>query len=275
MDDKKQLITKKDLRKSWALWYFFVGFPSCYERLIALSFCGAMGPILKKLYNKEELKKALKRHLTFYITEPTLGGCLNGIVIAMEEQYALKGECNQDEENMIINIKTGLMGPLAGAGDALIWAGLMPMLIAMFLPLANQGSILGALLPFIFWLGITISISYIMFMNGYNVGKKTIISLFQSGKIKNMIEVTSILGLFMMGALSANYTKISTKLMIDIENTNPLVIQDILNSIIPGMLELLTVFFIYFYIRKKGPKYLQIIGVVTLISLIGSYFKIL
>ena len=275
MQIKEQLINKKDLRKSWLCWYLFSCISSSYERLLALSFCTSLIPVLKKIYsNEKDLKKALSRHLIFYNTEPNLGSCINGIVIAMEEQNALNGS-SELEENMIINIKTGLMGPLAGAGDALIWAGLMPMLIAMFLPLANQGSILGAILPLIFWSIITISINYMMFMNGYKIGKKMIISLFQSGKIKTIIEGTSVLGLFMMGALAANYTKVTTKLEIIVKNAEPLVIQDILNSIIPGILELITVFLIYFYIKKKGPKYLRIIGIITIISLIGAYLGIL
>ena len=40
------------------------------ERMQALGFCFGMVPIIKKLYEGEERKQAIKRHLEFYNTQP-------------------------------------------------------------------------------------------------------------------------------------------------------------------------------------------------------------
>ena len=47
----------------------------------------------------------------------------------MEEQKTRGGEVINDAS--ITGIKTGLMGPLAGMGDSIIWAAVMPLLIAI------------------------------------------------------------------------------------------------------------------------------------------------
>jgi D-glucosaminate-specific PTS system IID component len=54
----------------------------------------------------------------------------------MEEQKT-RGEPISDAS--ITGIKTGLMGPLAGMGDSIIWAAVMPLLIAIFIPFAASG----------------------------------------------------------------------------------------------------------------------------------------
>ncbi len=58
----------------------------------------------------------------------------------MEEQKT-RGEVINDAS--ITGIKTGLMGPLARMGDSIIWAAVMPLLIAIFIPFAANGSAMG------------------------------------------------------------------------------------------------------------------------------------
>lgn len=58
------------------------------ERMQALGFCFGMVPIIKKLYEGEERKQAIKRHLEFYNTQPFVTAPIIGVVAAMEEQKA-------------------------------------------------------------------------------------------------------------------------------------------------------------------------------------------
>ncbi len=112
-----------------------------------------MTPIIKKLYpQKEEQVEALKRHLNFFNSEQTFGAVIQGISIAMEEQKT-RGEPINDSS--ITGIKTGLMGPLAGMGDSIIWAAVMPLLIAIFIPFAANGSAMGGIIPLILYPAIT------------------------------------------------------------------------------------------------------------------------
>ena len=108
------VLTKKDHFRNWLRFQLFLNTSSSFDRLYGIGFCYAISATLKKLYSKkEDLIEALKRHSTTFITEPTYGSSIYGATVAMEEAKA-KGEEIPDE--LIINFKTGLMGPLAGFG---------------------------------------------------------------------------------------------------------------------------------------------------------------
>ena len=267
--NENKIITKKELRKSWFIWYLGAEVSNSYERLQSLIFCASMIPVLKKLYTtKETLSDALKRHLSFFNTEGIAGSIVQGITIAMEEQRAASNDSSQD--TMITSIKTGLMGPVAGIGDSIVWAAIMPIIIALFLPFAIQGSSLGAIMPIILYTGISMFIGYFLCIRGYTIGRNSILQLLQNGKIKDLIEGAAVLGLFMMGALAASYISIKTPLEIAVKNSQPIVLQQILDSIVPGLLELVAVFTIYFYMKKKGPNYNIIMGTILVLSVIAS-----
>ena len=113
---EKKLLTKKDLTKTWFTWICWGQICYNWERLMGLGFCHTMTTAIEKLYgDDEELKKeALVRHMAYYNTENTWGAMIPGIVCSLEESRA-NGE-NIDTET-ISNLKTALMGPLAGIGD--------------------------------------------------------------------------------------------------------------------------------------------------------------
>lgn len=272
--NENKIITKKELRKSWFIWYLGAEVSNSYERLQSLIFCASMIPVLKKLYTtKETLSEALKRHLSFFNTEGIAGSIVQGITIAMEEQRAVSNDSSQD--TMITSIKTGLMGPVAGIGDSIVWVAIMPIIIALFLPFAIQGSSLGAIMPIILYTGISMFIGYFLCIRGYTIGRNSILQLLQNGKIKDLIEGAAVLGLFMMGALAASYISIKTPLEIAVKNSQPIVLQQILDSIVPGLLELVAVFAIYFYMKKKGPNYNIIMGTILVLSVIASVLGVL
>jgi len=266
-------LTKKDITKSMWIYYAGAELSNSYERLQSLVFCASMTPVLKKLYNTdEELSTALKRHLVFFNTEGIFGAIIQGIAISMEEQKA-NGENVTDEA--ITGIKTGLMGPIAGMGDAIVWAAIMPIIISIFLPFASNGSALGGLMPLILYPAVTIAIAYGLIHNGYTLGKKSVMSLLHGGKMKSIIFTANVIGLTMMGALSASYVNITTPLKFGFSSGTEIVVQDILNTIAPGLLPLAAVFTIYMYLRKKGPYYNRILLTVVTVAVITSLLGIL
>ena len=78
----------------------------------------AMMPALRKLYKgkDEELKEAIDRHLLPYISEMSLGNCIMGAALAMEEEIAAGSEGIDGDD--VITLKSSLMGPFAGFGDS-------------------------------------------------------------------------------------------------------------------------------------------------------------
>ncbi len=268
VSEQRRILSKKDLVKGWLTWINTVEFSSSFERLQSLAFVGWISPILQKLYkNKEDLVAALRRHLVFFNTEGSWGSLIHGITIAMEEEKAISGEI---PDEMIVNLKTGFMGPLAGIGDTVSWGTIRPIVIAFFLPMAASGSIIGAIGPVLAVPLITWTISYQLWMLGYRVGRNSIMEILRSGKIKQVISFAGVIGLFMMGTLSAQFVKLepTVSYMISGKETT---LQSQLDSILPGILPLSAVFLVSYLITKKKVKYTAILLGVLIFSLVTSY----
>ncbi|AHF75182.1 PTS system mannose/fructose/sorbose family IID component [Sodalis praecaptivus] len=265
-------ITEKDVKNSWLYYYIVAEMGISYERLQALGFTTGILPILQKLYpDPEDLKLAIKRHLVFYNTEAVFGAPINGIVIAMEEQKAKGADIDDDT---ITGIKTGLMGPMAGIGDSIDWATLKPIIFGLAVTLSANGSILGAffllLLPII-----QIVVGRKLAAYGYRAGQASIREILQSGHIRMLITGASTLGLFMMGALSSTYVKLSTPLQFSFgEQNKPFVLQQVIDNIVPGILPLLAVFGIYWWLVKRNQNFTIIMILIVAISIIGALLGI-
>ncbi|HLV49758.1 MAG TPA: PTS system mannose/fructose/sorbose family transporter subunit IID [Erysipelothrix sp.] len=249
-------ITNKDLRKAWTRWHLANEVPHSFDRYIAASLLFALMPILRKLYkDEEELKAAYQRHLLFFNTQATWGGgTITGIVASLEEERAHevhRGDEVTIDDDLIYNTKAGLMGALAGIGDSIDSGTVQYIFIAIALPWAQQGSPLGALFPFIGFALYQYFIGLYFTNMGYRMGRSAATEIVAGRKIQSIIEGLSILGLFMMGILAGNYVKVSSSLSWSISGRE-FVLQDILDSLIPGLLPLLTVFGVYYYFTKKG-----------------------
>lgn len=138
-------VTKKDLHKVYFR-SFFENSSINYERFQSLGFLFALQPILRKLYEKDEdYVRAAKRHMEMYNCTEYMVNPILGATIALEEQNAnmlQQGIPTQELEKSINSLKVGLMGPLAGIGDSLIWATVRPILafatISCTLPIARE-----------------------------------------------------------------------------------------------------------------------------------------
>lgn len=261
-------LTKRDVRNSFFMWALLVEASNSYERMQALSFCVSIMKPLRKLYDDEEAyREALERHLQFFNSEGTFGSLIGGITLSMEEEKANGAEIPGE---MITGIKTGLMGPMAGIGDTIVWGTIRPIVFSFGITLAMAGSVWGGLIPFAFAF-ICLALGYVLYMFGYRVGRESVQTMLQSGMIKDVITGSSILGLFMMGALGASYVKLSIPIEIVMENADTMVVQDMLDSIIPGMLPLAAIMLIYLYFDKKEQAYNKILILILIISLAGSF----
>lgn len=265
-------LTKRDIFRGWLRWTIAMTWSTSSERLQALGFCGVLSPILEKLYKtKESLSAALKRHLMFFNTQGNWGAFIPGATIALEESKA-HGADVPDEA--IVGLKTGLMGPLAGIGDTLDWVTLGPILIAMFLPGAMEGSVISALMPLVLFTIPATIVSYTSWHMGYSKGKESFTQLLESGKVSDLITGSSVLGLFMMGAISASMVKVSTPLSLTFSEQT-FALQEILNKIVPGLLPLAAVLGVYFYLEKAGPKYVRVIIGLLIIGIVLGALGIL
>ena len=144
MTSETKVLNKRDLMK--VFWRSFtMEWTWNYERQANLGYGFAMVPILEKLYKDkpEEKAEALQRHLEFFNTTPHVSTLILGISSAMEEQNSTQEDFDTSSIN---NVKVGLMGPLAGIGDSLLWGTLRIIATGIGTSLALQGNILGPIL---------------------------------------------------------------------------------------------------------------------------------
>lgn len=273
-ENKPEPITHKDLFKTWLRWWWVNEIPHSFDRMVAPSLTFALMPILKKLYkNPIMLGEAYQRHLVFFNTQAVWGGgTISGITVSLEEERAKALNAGEQaiDASMIQNTKIGLMGPLAGIGDSIDSGTVQYIFIALFLGLAQEGNPLGAVLPFICFATATFAYGYAFTRMGYTMGRRAALEVMKGGRIKSVINALGVLGLFMMGIMAAKYVTLSTPIAFTMSGKD-FVLQDTLNSILPGLIPLLAVVGLYLFFQKKGMKVTQaMLGFTAILVVLGA-----
>lgn len=271
-------ITKKDVTKAYIRFYFANEIPHSFERYIADALLWAMMPILRKLYkDKDQLIKAYQRQLLFFNTQLSWGGgVITGLMSSLEQERA-RQEHEREEitvsDDLMYNTKAGLMGALAGIGDSIDSGTIQYIFIAIALPWAKQGSSVGALFPFICFALYQLLIGIFFAQQAFKLGRNAT-GLLASSQVQNVVDMLSILGMFMMGILAASYIDVSSPLKFAISG-NKFVLQETLDKILPGLLPLLVVGGLYFFFEKKGLKVTQALLWLTLVLIVLGALHIL
>ena len=266
MEKKKQL-TKRDLNKSFWIWELTSEMCLSYERLMSLGFCHAMTPIIKKLYgdDPEELKKGLVRHMSFFNTENQFGALIPGMVASIEEERANGAPYSDD---MIDSLKVGLMGPLAGVGDTVTQGLVKTILLAIFVDMGLKGNIMAPFIFFVLYTAYILGMGRFMFNTGYKLGRNAFSSIKDSNIIRKLTDCMSVLGMTVAGCMITSYVNIQTSIKF-VDGETKVILQDILNEIMPGLLSVVAVFVLYALI-KKNVSVLKIIGGIVVVGIIGS-----
>ncbi len=265
-------LSNKTLFKSWLTWFFFNGSSQSGERMQGIAFAHSMVPIIRELYDKQEdISAALKRHLVLFNVEPQIGSVINGVTAAMEEQRANGAEIDDDAIN---TVKVALMGPLSGIGDTLISGTLIPILLAIALGITNTLGVVGPLFYFIAYPVLTALYSWYLYKFGYNTGLVGIQNIMGNGQLNSLTDALSVLGLLVMGALSATYITVTSPLKYT-SGKMVLSLQDILDKIIPGLIPLLIVGMVWYLLSVKKKSPIWVMGFIFVFAFIATALNIL
>lgn len=254
MENQKALkkVSDKDLRKVF-LHSLAIMCSWNYERQMHMGFMYGMAPVLDKLYadDEERKKEAYQRHMEFFNCTPQLTPFIMGLAASMEEQNA-NSEEGEFQTESISMIKTSLMGPFAGIGDSFF-----------------QGTILGPILAVLLFAIPSLLFAYNATFFGYRSGNKYLAKLYQEGLMDRVMHFASIVGLAVVGGMVASMVSITTPLTFSTGGTN-LVIQDMLDSIIPKMLPFVFTLGIYNLVQKKVNTNVLLIGIVLFGMVMGA-----
>jgi mannose/fructose/N-acetylgalactosamine-specific phosphotransferase system component IID len=270
MSKGKQLtpIEKKNLRHMlWTSGQFWSDFTMVKMEGNCYAYC--MLPVINEVYgDNEELKKeAFVRNTEFFNTHASAAGLVLGLSYALERERAADPEKVPGE--MITNIKTSLMGPLAAVGDSIFFNCIRVISAGVGISLASQGNPLGVLLFVGIYGGIFLALKWYLLNLGYSVGTDTITKAFKSGIIQSVSDAACAMGLIMVGSIVSSMVSITSPMVIPMGGGTEMVLQDIFDGIIPGFLKLVLLFGVVTLIRKKW-KPIWIIFLILSIGVVGS-----
>ena len=236
-----------------------------YERMQSAGWLWAMLPGLEEVHtNKQDLATSMTHNMDFINTHPFAVTFVMGIVLSMEQ---LKSDVQT-----IRSVRISVAAPLGGIGDALFWYTLVPITAGLTANMAIGGSIMGPILYFIILFGCEMALRYGLMYASYNLGMKAVSMMTEYAQ--EFTHAASVLGVFVVGALIANYGG-GTKLGITIANGEaPIVIQNYLDMILPCLLPLLLTLLMYFLIKKKGWTPVKCIGLILVLGIVGAMFGI-
>jgi len=265
----ERMLTTSDM---WSMYWrstFLLGSFN-FERMQAMGFCLTLMPAIRKFYpnDKTQQAAALKRHLEFYNTHPWISSVVFGITAAMEEQRSKGGDIGDDT---ITNVKVGLMGPLAGVGDPIFWGTARPVLGALGATLALNGSWLG---PLVYFFGINIIrivVRWYGLTMGYDRGTAMVTEV-GGNQLKRITQIAAVTGLFVMGALVSKWTNIKFPGIVTeaTDSTDAKTVQDILDSLLPGLAALGLTFLCMYLLNKKINALWIILGMFV-IGILGAW----
>ncbi len=266
---RKEPLTKKEFHKLFVRYQAngAIGFENVHYQ--GKSWPWILKPFFKAFYNDKGYRESMVRHFDLYNTEPMTGATIFGIVLGLEERKALHEDVDPE---MIRSLKVGLQGPIAGIGDSLVQATLIPILITLTLSISSTtGSIWGPLLYILLLCGILFPYSYFLYKKGYQMGSKALDLLAETG-ISKVTKAISVFGLTLIGAMAAQ--RVVPKLAVSfLSNGEPVKLQDILDKTFPNIVGLVFILFLYWLMKKKKVNSsILIYGlmlIVILLSVIG------
>lgn len=260
---------KATLNKMFVLSHsVFLGFNM--TTMEANGFTVTMSPAIEEIYadDSEGKREAYRRHQSFFNTHAVAFNFIAGLVYALERDL----KAGKVTPGVIDAAKASLMGPTAGMFDSLFFNCLRVIGAGVAMGLCAQGNALGVL-AFILIYGVSQSVlKFILLRLGYTLGISAIDAVFESGLMQVAAKAASILGLIMVGAMTATTVNVPLAWTLGSGDT-AVVIGDLLDGIYPGILSIAIVM-VCMWLTKKGVRPLQIILGIIAIALLGAFLGV-
>lgn len=260
-------LTKKDIQKVYVRNLFGFQWGWNYEKMQGLGYAWTIMPALKRLYkdSPEDMTKALKTHLGFFNTTPAMSHLIIGADMALEEQLGM------EDEEAIVGLKTGLMGPFAGIGDTLFIAIYRAIVFSIAAYLAQSGNAVGLIIPLLAGI-LVMAIRYKFTFLGYNQGRKLALEL--GDQMKVFTDAAAILGLTVVGGLIPAVITYKLDLTYQMGEVS-LSIQEMLDRILPSLIPLSIVLLSYWLLGKKKMNSTRLIFFLIALGMILGNLQVL
>lgn len=225
-------------------------------------------PVINRFYKtKEEQAEAITRHTTWFNATMHINNFIMGLVASMEKSNS---EDPTFDASSITAVKASLMGPISGIGDSFFWGILRVIAAGIGISIANTGSFLGAIVFLLLYNIPAFFIHYYALYSGYSVGANFIQRMYESGGMKILTKCSSMLGLMMMGSMTASNVKFKTILEVSVKGSDQVMkIQDYLNQLFIGIVPLTVTFLAFWMLKKKVNVNVVMLSIMVLGILLG------
>ncbi|MDR1793876.1 MAG: PTS system mannose/fructose/sorbose family transporter subunit IID [Erysipelotrichaceae bacterium] len=260
-------LEKKDLFWAMLKGWCYQPFSFNYETMQSPGWVHAIGPILEKVYgdDPELLKEKLRKHFVFYNTQPWMSQLILGSCVAIEESQ--EPECTETA----IGLRTGLMGPFAGLGDSLFFITGKVILSSIAGYMALNGSLFGMVIILAVMVGISY-LKYKFFYLGYQQGAKFITD--QRANLEMLTASAIIIGFVVVGAMIPSMVSVATPLTFQVGDVT-IVVQEMLNTILPGLLPVVVTGLIYYGLALKGMTTVRMVWLIIVVAIALSCIGII
>ena len=168
-------------------------------------------------------------------------------------------------------VRVAAMGPLGGIGDAIFWFTLVPIAAGITANMAISGNIAAPILFLIIFNVVQFIVRYWLMYWSYDLGTTAIELLTKNAK--EFTHAASMLGVFVVGALTNNYGATTTKIVFQSGEVFTEV-QGIIDGVLPQLIPLVLTLILYFLIKKKGWSTIKCIMLLLVIGIVGAAFGI-
>lgn len=253
------VLTKKDLKQVLLRYVFSRQTCFNYETMQSGPWVWSMHPAMKKIYGDDAvIAEKYKSYFKFFNCHPWFGQLILMSNLAVESTKV------PNATETALDVRTSLMGPLAGLGDAIVWVLLPTVTGAIAGYQAQQGSLVGMILAMI----VNFALWMVFWFLSYPVYEKGVTFITEkANSLRNLTEVCSILGIIVMGAMVASTVNVhfaATWTVGDLTQN----LDELLNAIIPSFGSVVTTALMYWALGKKGVKASWLIWVVIAVAII-------
>ncbi len=267
MSNNEKILTRADLTKCLHRYIWTRQSPFNYETMQSGGWVYSIHPAIAKIYDNDEevLKAKYRQHFRFYNTHPWMGNIILGACIAIEESK------DPEATETAVDLRTALMGPLAGLGDSIIWVILPTVLGAIAAYQAQEGSLLGWVIAEVVQMAIWM-IFYFGFYTAYDIGIDFITS--RSESISHLTSAVSIVGLAVVGVLTCSNVTVNFGISWTVGEISQ-DLDSLLNQVIPYFANICTMVIMYWALGRKGMTTGKLVIITIVVGLILSMIGIL
>ncbi|MDO4198402.1 MAG: PTS system mannose/fructose/sorbose family transporter subunit IID [Erysipelotrichaceae bacterium] len=270
----KNNLTKEDKKVMWDL-FFRSNLIMASNNSVVMGGHGVLytvAPYLEEFYkdDDEERKAAFKRHSTYYNTNPYTGAIVWVLIYILEKKRSM--DRNAVSAEAIQNMKIALMGPLAAIGDTIFQGTLGNIIAALVMGLAQEGNFIAPILYLAIFLLLFGGGKWLCLSLTYTKGESFVTDLLETDMFDRLEDVISIVGLIMMGSLTASTVNFSFNWVITVSGVSMNVQTALLDALLPGVMPLIILFTCFHCLNKNiAPVYIiyGIMIVCVLLAYIG------